>query len=1360
MIIFKKLDFLQGKEQQVKKKPLSTPNTPEKHVLVSSTLPTTGKGVSKGAPSNKTKSESDDTGPKKTSTLSDVSTMRIKKPSKTIVKLKVIPQVADTGSDMKLSSKMAADKCKQVRKVSRNDRQVVIIEKHKTLSEVAAKPVAHACGGDVHEDISTVEERCKAELNPTKKDTSTIKSSPTTEKLGMLLTPKKRIEDNLWSHNKNFSLSPRVKVVSPQPTSEHTTEGVYTVSMLNNVAQPEAATDIKKEMIPTSGHQTVVSTLQQKNKHNSSVENVTKCVSPNQPVSAGGANISPGNSTSDPKCIPARSEKSLGQVIKESSMKYENTQRGGTFTKIKRAKVKPRSASSKRRRSSPLSYPSDNIQQDKFFHMFGLVKKSVLAKDVSITNKLHREAGGKLRRVIKPCMKPEMVYRRLELARGCIIQGMQEKLEKLNEWKSTSKPGGLHDNTKVLMYDERRKRHEILADSKVAEMLGSQRSKPSMRPGSGRASPATDLALLKDLKDSSPIVKSARKLCFDNLVESPKQEPVQYLKPRGKKRKHLTFDSCSDNAKTRCSETPSCEVAASSADNLSKKVMENQRKDKEPVKSTDAPAPPASPVPSRRSARQQGGKRKMWCHLLRAAPDEYVIDQQWESEQQRKEEKRRARMWRHAGEESAEASHENSSNEDDSSSKHSIAGDLPVNHDATATQMPSDFAKDAPTKDNCMSSPLPKRVCVKLEPDSEVGQVDESAIKVETQTDVVKRKKKKKKKKPMSVDDDMSLPVSVIGPDGHSLPQDKCQILFEQLKPVLSDLVNNSSKIGDEVIFVPNTSKDSLECNETLPYVFSSSAGASPSGSWVGNERYRYADHECTIPHMCMVCWINDHMYCKNMKRVARDLPPCGGCIHYIPCKHYRHLKDMNNYSRKKTTKLMPPSGDSNDKSLSATSNRNDAKTSQHTPTDFHKAQLSTDDLLCYEDMLESDSEPSSPDTPAGTEILKAQLKARASQIAKSLGVKRLSSLNNATSVPEVLALPTEDKSEGDWGGEVDVCEYAAEVILFSDNGFNYTRIHEPMLSCMQPHHVPTGRTVRADGASKVAREAGSKSIISAVKDIKMPGKFCIRVAHQGAGLKPGVSAADGQKVIKVKVQRIEPKKLLLQATPSGGEVDDSKVSFELIPEEREICLPANKRGDADFDSDLLGGIIAQEAMKLVSSGNFRPQLLKLTFDGDVTLPCSKIDVKEGGTSEKGKCKKKARKKQKDDNLGLEEMQKNLNLVGEPRVSWSIETLPEDLDAVVKEEPVEARGPSPKDTRWVTQVNPKKMLTPHGQVADATVNKQMNGRERTEDGKGTDATKSDLLEKPTDSTPLVASTTSDLRNKQECNKVNIDKPVV
>ena len=1308
------LRFLQVKEQPVKKKPTTSRTTPEKHASSASSLQKRAKGVTKWEQPIKPKSQSDGVGSKVADPVTNVSTARMKKASKAVLKSKVTEKVADSGKQ--LCSKEGTAKCKRAKKHAHNDKQ---IEKPEMLS---ADHSSDVCKSDADKDV---EAPSKPELHSPKKSSIRFVSVPLTEKISSLLTPKKRTEDNLWSHNKNFSLSPHVKVVSPPSASERPSDGAYTVSMLSNVAQHGVEIHIKDEETSTtsdSQNWAVVSRLQLEETQ-SSVAADSKCVSPSRRMSP---NIAQWRSAKRAKCVLERSGKALGETVKETATKPP----GHTFTKLKCSKVKPRRACSKRRHSSPLPYPSDNIPQDKFFHMFGLVKKLLLLKDASITHRLHREAGGKLRRVIKPCMKPEMVYRRLELARGCIIQGMHEKVDALDEWKSSS---GLNA-TRVFMYDERRKRHEILADSKVALLTAGtpagHRSKPStpVRGNSGRASPATDTALVKDNVSSA---KSARKLCFDGLVESPKQQLKQYMKPKAKKRKHLTFDS--DDAKARCTgRTPGCEVTASSTVDLS--VMLGTIK-QEPGESIDAPS---SPVGSRRSSRRQGTKRKVWSHLLRAAPDEFIIDRHWEKEQQVKEERRQARMWRNTGDEGVGASHENSSNEDDSSTRPSAMDDLPS----------EPVVQETPIENIAMSYTSPK-ICIKIEPRSDVEQVAPSVTIVDLTDVVVKKKKKKKKKKPTTVCDDVPLPVSVIRPnviglDGQSLPVDKCQMLFEQLKPVLTDLVNSNSKIGEDILFLPNSNKDNLECHETLPYVFSSSAGASPSVIWAGNERYRYTDHERTIPHMCMVCWINDHMYCKNMKRVARDLPPCGGCIHYIPCKHYRHLKDTQHYSRKRTQKFTPPSSNTAIKSESAT-----AKASLGTPTDYHKTQLSADDLLCYEDMLESDSEPSSPDTPAGTEILQAQLKARACQIAQSLGVKRLSSLKEVSCVPEVL--PTEDKSEGDNGGHVDVCEYAAEVILFSGVRFNYTPVHEPLLSSINPYAMPVARPMRTDSAPKISKEA-------CAKNIKMPGKFCIRVAHQGT---PGIVTADGHQVIKVKVQRLEPKKLLLQATPSGGETDDSKMTLELVPEEREICLPGNKRGDAaDFDSDLLGGVIAQEAMKLVSSGNFRPQLIKLKFDD--TLPFSQVDVRrEDGSAEKDKARsrKKARRKPKEVDSGVEEIRKN---IGVPLVSWAIETLPEELlDAAIREEPIETRCPMPtgKETSSGQRMNPREMLMSRDRVqsAESTVSQRTPANAHTKHGKVVDTAASDLLHKLSliAAPKLTASETGDVTEMPGDNKVNI-----
>ncbi|XP_013406980.1 uncharacterized protein LOC106171254 [Lingula anatina] len=43
----------------------------------------------------------------------------------------------------------------------------------------------------------------------------------------------------------------------------------------------------------------------------------------------------------------------------------------------------------------------------------------------------------------------------------------------------------------------------------------------------------------------------------------------------------------------------------------------------------------------------------------------------------------------------------------------------------------------------------------------------------------------------------------------------------------------------------------------------------------------------CRIPHICDVCWVNDHAYCRNMKRGSAAL---GSCLHnFKPCEHFTY---------------------------------------------------------------------------------------------------------------------------------------------------------------------------------------------------------------------------------------------------------------------------------------------------------------------------------------------------------------------------------------------------------------------------------------------------------------------------------------
>lgn len=117
---------------------------------------------------------------------------------------------------------------------------------------------------------------------------------------------------------------------------------------------------------------------------------------------------------------------------------------------------------------------------------------------------------------------------------------------------------------------------------------------------------------------------------------------------------------------------------------------------------------------------------------------------------------------------------------------------------------------------------------------------------------------------------------------------------------------------------------------------------------------------------MCSVCWVNDHMYCKNMKRTTGDLPAFGGCLHYIPCYHYMMQREsLANQHPFHYRRCHPKQQGTMD-------------------------QWSDEDLMCRERMSDFDSELSSSVSPEGTEILSVRLQNRADEIVRCLGVDRL----------------------------------------------------------------------------------------------------------------------------------------------------------------------------------------------------------------------------------------------------------------------------------------------------------------------------------------------------------------------------------
>lgn len=193
---------------------------------------------------------------------------------------------------------------------------------------------------------------------------------------------------------------------------------------------------------------------------------------------------------------------------------------------------------------------------------------------------------------------------------------------------------------------------------------------------------------------------------------------------------------------------------------------------------------------------------------------------------------------------------------------------------------------------------------------------------------------------------------------------------------------------------------------------------------------------ECITPHMCTVCWINDHMYCKNMRRVGSDLPCFMPCIHYIPCAHFRT-----------TSSLLSVSGES----VLANTSNDEMNTSHMTcfrwntnelvgvdsGRKLESAVVSEEDLLCKEEMMESDSSNHSTE---GTEILQIQLKARSAQIFKSLGVAQLPNSTSPTLPTDVatsITGPNNLEDEDDSMVNIEPAEYAAEVCIADEDSDN-----------------------------------------------------------------------------------------------------------------------------------------------------------------------------------------------------------------------------------------------------------------------------------------------------------------------------------
>ena len=221
------------------------------------------------------------------------------------------------------------------------------------------------------------------------------------------------------------------------------------------------------------------------------------------------------------------------------------------------------------------------------------------------------------------------------------------------------------------------------------------------------------------------------------------------------------------------------------------------------------------------------------------------------------------------------------------------------------------------------------------------------------------------------------------------------------------------------------------------------------------------------------------------MHRVESDLPLYGGCLHYMPCQHYskqqtdqtddkpldlsiKYTDTINSYifnqrngqkalddintkvntiNQVTGTPLKRRHSESDvEESLKDTPRKNSSPLTRTTSLE-DLTRSTTLDLTCNETLEESPNDPSSPETPAGTEVLRTQLRARASQIVRSLGFQETSVTNSMRAVRNnMVAGITSNPEDSDCNDEIEVSETevsetGVSVMGISETGISVTEV-------------------------------------------------------------------------------------------------------------------------------------------------------------------------------------------------------------------------------------------------------------------------------------------------------------------------------
>ena len=796
--------------------------------------------------------------------------------------------------------------------------------------------------------------------------------------------------------------------------------------------------------------------------------------------------------------------------------------------------------------SDLISYPSE---QGHFLNIFGLIKKSDI-KQESLKNKLHREVGGKLRRVIKPRMAPEMVYNKLTLARGCTLVGESEDKSVLTKdtVRSAQKARPLHADS----LKPKTKMHEAKQTTPIK--LTSQQ-----------------LTLAQSLFNSGKLAAAKRLLCEGKMPNSELFSKKLLLKPPPKTNEmHSGANGTMATSNEHTEKTMKKEklLGRLTTPTASSNKIQGRKQPLTKMSNSAVSLVKEESAGTRRSSRHQGSKRKQWWHLLRAAPDEFEEDKAWDEEQVRLEkrrkmlkEKRKRELFDHLQVKEHEAKDLSSSQESSSSeskpAKHQCTDvDLMESKklkrsEQSASGHDEDFQSEIESESKVASSIVLSESCSdQYAPTNDVK--DWMEVDAESNANL-KRKRKKKKKKFGDEEPSAQLP-------HHS-------DLVQQIQPLVKNLMEGGAETESMQLEMELKSEQLETC------VAKNSADApkvsEEAPTWP--EAAICEGYQCTIPHMCSTCWINDHMYCLNMKRIARDLPPFGGCLHYSLCSHYPR-RDIEHKPAYKCTKFVPSEPSVEPLCVSATGGTLAVNALQ---------PITESDLFCNEQMVESDeSSPGSP-VPQGTEILKAQLKARAVQIAKSLGMpsSEAHAMRNQHVLKEVayvsLNADQDDSSDADTldNSSIAINQHGAELVLY--NGQSYMPNHtfedsdEMPAGWLKPISAPkqspaSGRSPKS--TQDVDHKAKKLQIrLCPPENLDMPLNDISKV---------GVT----HKLVRVKVHRVGDNKILLKQMKDLGSLGSEEVLI------REIELPATSDSkNEEMDINWLSNILAEEAVKLAS---------------------------------------------------------------------------------------------------------------------------------------------------------------------------------